>query len=112
MIEQETLFPLAPLVTPATRADDTIQDRFERFHEANGWVYDALVSLARDYISGGRTRLGIGMLFERLRWDYNRSTTGDPFKLSNDYRSRYSRLIMANEHELEGVFATRELTSA
>ena len=33
---------------------------------------------------------------------------GKDFKLNNNYVSRYARLIMAQEADLEGVFETRE----
>ena len=91
----------------------TIAERFDAFHDANPWVYDALVGLARDLVNRGRRRIGIGMLYEVLRWQYYRATTDEAsdFKLSNDYRSRYARLIMDNESDLAGVFELRELTS-
>ena len=92
----------------------TIQARFESFHERNPDVYRELVALARAGVFSGRTKLGIGQLFEVLRW--TRSIAGLPdgresFKLSNDYRSRYSRLIMEQEADLAGIFDTKTLTS-
>ncbi|CAB4180862.1 hypothetical protein UFOVP1056_1 [uncultured Caudovirales phage] len=44
-----------------------------------------------------------------LRWETAMSTTGDDFKLNNNYRSRYARLIMATCPDLTDVFDTREL---
>jgi hypothetical protein len=92
----------------------TIDDAFRAFHAANPWVYDALVELTRDLISRGHVRIGIGMLFEVLRWHWHRATV-DPsseFKLNNSYRSRYARLIMSREEDLAGVFELRRLTAA
>lgn len=89
----------------------TIAEAFAEFHRANPWVYDTLVELARDLVNRGRKRVGIGMLFEVLRWHYQRNTT-DPaadFKLNNNYRSRYARLIMAAEPDLRRAFETRRL---
>ena len=42
-----------------------------------------------------------------------RATTDEHsgFKLNNNYRSRYARLIMEQEADLEGVFQIRELTT-
>jgi hypothetical protein len=90
---------------------ETIQSKFETFHAANPWVYDALVKMARRAKWRGRERLGIGMLAEVLRWDYMLATD-DPssdFKLNNNYRSRYARKIMEEHPELDGMFETREL---
>jgi len=93
---------------------DTIQARFEQFHRLNPDVYAKLVELARTYQRAGYPRVGIGHLTEILRWQ-RRMDTYDPaseFKLSNDYRSRYARHIMANEPDLDGFITTRELRSA
>lgn len=87
----------------------SIQERFEAFHEANPRVYAVLVRLAREAVEHGRPRLGMKHLWEVARWQSWTSTEGDPFKLPNDYTSRYSRLIMANEPDLAGYFETREL---
>lgn len=89
----------------------SIQESFSEFHEANPWVYRDLVKLARDLKNRGRKKIGIGMLFEVLRWNWQ-MTTADPnsdFKLNNNYRSRYSRMIMTQERDLEGIFDVREL---
>ena len=59
----------------------------------------------------GHRHAAIGMLFEVLRWEHGRATEGDQFKLNNNYRSRYARLIMTNHPELNGMFHTRTLTS-
>lgn len=107
------LFDVAPVFVAAAPAD-TIEEAFLNFHQANPWVYRALVQLARDMVRRGRRRIGIGMLFEVLRWQWTLGTV-DPasdFKLNNNYRSRYARLIMATEHDLGDVFETRVLTSA
>lgn len=89
----------------------SLQERFEAFHAANPWVYRRLVEMSRAWKRRGRSRIGIAMLIETLRWQYGMMTTGDEFYLNNSYRSRYSRMIMANEDDLDGFFSTRELRS-
>jgi len=108
--EAPTLFGDEQLVT-LTPASRTIQEAFDEFHALNPWVYEHLVRLARDLRVRGATRIGIGMLFEVLRWQYWRQTEGDAFKLNNNYRSRYARRIMENEPDLAGIFEVRELTT-
>jgi hypothetical protein len=106
------LFPMPfPELHDFSGSSLSIQERFERFHQANPWVYESLRTLSLDLVGRGQTRIGIGMLFEVMRWHYARSTK-DPssdFRLNNDYRSRYSRLLMDNEPELAFVFETRVL---
>ncbi len=85
----------------------TLQERFESFHRINPHVYDALRSLALDLVARGRRRIGIGMVFEVLRWQRMMATSGDPWKLNNTYRAPYARLLMEREPALAGVFETR-----
>ena len=91
----------------------TIDRQFRVFHARNPWVYTELVAMTRDLVSRGHTRVGIGMLFEVLRWQTMRATT-DPasdFRLNNNYRSRYARLIMDTCPDLAGVFETRRIST-
>jgi hypothetical protein len=89
----------------------TISERFDSFHRQNPWVYQALEELTRDEFARGNRRIGIAMLFEVLRWHYGRRTEGDQFRLNNNLRSRYARLLMHNHPEWGEVFTTRHLPS-
>lgn len=100
-------------IEPAERGM-TIQKRFELFHAANPWVYDELLTLCWTMRDRGRRRLGIGMLFEVLRWNWYLQTD-DPtseWKLNNNYRSRYARLIIDEHPRLDGFFELRALKVA
>ena len=79
---------------------------FARFHRENPHVYRLLVKLCRQAQRSGRDRWSINGVFEVLRWSMM-TTTGDDFKLNNDYRADYARLVMAQEPELQGFFETR-----
>lgn len=106
---QPSLWP--ELVEPVHVPGLTLDERFAVFHMLNGHVYDRLRALALELVDHGRTRIGIGMLFEVLRWQQSLDTLGDVWKLNNSYRSRYARLLAANEPRLADVFETRELRS-
>lgn len=96
------------------RRRGTIQERFDTFHHNHPEVYRELVELAWTARRHGRHRIGIGHLFEVLRWQRMIRGLPDPaegVKLNNDYRSRYARLIMAREPGLDGMFETRQLTA-
>lgn len=86
--------------------DDSIPARFERFHAANPQVYDNLVALARQFRDKRRDgKIGIAMLYEVLRWNYYMTVDSEEeYKLSNDFRACYSRLIMEREPDLDGIF--------
>lgn len=97
----------ATLFTEETAAEA----KFREFHADNPQVYAKLVELTREAKSAGRTKIGIGMLFEVLRWHSYISTTDPDYKMNNNYRSRYARLIQQNEPDLAGMFDMRELHS-
>ena len=85
-------------------------DDFMEFHEANPEVYQELRKLSLDLVDHGRERYGIGGLFEVLRWHRAMRTTDDEqedFKLNNNYRALYARLLMLVEPRLRGFFETR-----
>lgn len=96
--------------SPILGEDNSLPARFERFDEANPHVYRALVSLARR-IKGKRptSTIGIGMLYEVLRWRvYMETESDEPYRLSNDFRAFYARKIMREEHDLDGIFQTKK----
>lgn len=108
MTEQLEL-QLQPLIQPVRVEGETIQERFESFHELNPWVYRAFVQLTVDWLLQGHARVGIGMLTEVLRWQYGRQTTGDVFKINNDFRSRYVRKMLDEYPSFREAFETRTL---
>lgn len=89
----------------------TIDFQFKKFHERNPEVYREIVKLARTAKRRGIEKLGIGMIFEVLRWRKLLDTTADRFKLSNNFRSRYARLVMEQEPDLQHIFDIRHIDS-
>jgi hypothetical protein len=88
--------------------DATIADRFEDFHRDNPRVYNTLVRLAREWVkTTGHGKLGIATLYERARWDIALETRSADYKLNNDFRAYYARLIMRRERDLDGLFDLR-----
>jgi hypothetical protein len=83
-------------------------NEFCTFHSTNPHVYERLVEYARQVQRAGYTSYGIGALWERLRWYFD-IETADPnsaFKLNNNYRAYYARLLML-EPGLSGLFHLR-----
>lgn len=108
--------PAAPPGERRMTSDEaaSIDARFQAFHAANPHVYERLVAMALQLRRRGHQRLGIGMLWEVLRWR-QMLETDDPasgFKLNDHFRSRYARLIMEQEAELAGAFELRPLRAA
>lgn len=105
-IEQPSLFD-------AQEREASIQAKFEKFHADHPEVYDELLGLARQMYAAGRKKIGIGMLWEVLRWHRTLRGVEDDtgYKLNNNYRSRYVRLMIEREPEFDGFFELRRLSS-
>jgi len=95
-----------PLVQP-DGTEETIEERFLRFHEANPHVYDTIVKIALDLKVRGFRTSSINLIFERMRWLYAIKTQGEQYRLNNTYRAHYARMVMREHAELEGFFKTR-----
>jgi hypothetical protein len=90
-----------PNPTPAELA-------FWRFHRANPHVLVLLTTLLQEARTKGK-RVGIRLLWERLRWALEVETVrGDEEpKLNDHYPPYYARLLMAQDPELQGYFEVR-----
>lgn len=89
-----------------------LDEKFWDYHQNNPWIYDELVRLARQAKKAGKNKIGIKMIWETMRWKrFIESKDPEKFKLNNNFPSRYARLIMQNEKDLEGIFDVRKLRS-
>jgi hypothetical protein len=111
MEEQLPLLNLQPIVKPTYEPEMTLRQRWWSFHCQNLGVYDALRLLALDLKRRGFRKVGVALLFERLRWEYFLQTRGDAYKLNNSFRALYARFLMSREPELRNFFETRRQPS-
>ena len=88
--------------------DLTIEERFELFHRHNPQVASALKKMAFGLREKGVKRFGMKALFEVLRYQSALTTSGDPYKLNNNFTAFYDRLLMERHPELDGFFLLRE----
>ncbi|MFF8769051.1 hypothetical protein [Kitasatospora sp. NPDC015120] len=88
----------------------TIQERFEQFHDLNPWVLTELERLTAECIEARFSKISLGMLFELVRYSYGRATlSADDFRLNNDFRSRYARLLIERHPEWGSHIEVRAL---
>jgi hypothetical protein len=99
------------LFDPITKRRLTLQERFDRWVDANPNLIELFLQYAREAQSVGRERYGIGALAERVRWNVVIEKRGEEFALNNDYRSRLARLLVKRDPNLAGLFEFRKLTS-
>jgi hypothetical protein len=100
---------MAPLVEapPDEARDGTIAERALRFHARNPHVYRFAVRVARYIKARGVRRYSINAVWEIMRFK-RLETVGDVYRLNNNHRAFYARLIMARESDLREFFAVRE----
>jgi hypothetical protein len=100
----------------ATLFDDsgrTIQERFESFHERHPEVYAEIVRLSRQVKSKGYDRYSIDAIIQRVRWHFQfERDAGSDFRLNDHFSSRYARLVMEYEPDLDGFFEVRRLKAS
>jgi len=88
---------------------DPIDAQFVEFHHNNPHIYRQLVELAYVWKNAGHDICSIDLLINKLRWEIGVSSKGNQFAISNNFASRYSRLIEANEPGLANFFTKRTL---
>lgn len=96
-----------PLFVPQSK----LEQAFWQFHLDNPRIYDLLVTFARRYREqhGADAVIGVDLLFERVRWELAIETADAlGFKLNNNHRAFYARLIMDNNEDLRDVFRLRK----
>ena len=84
----------------------SLRSAFEEFHRLNPHVYQELKKLALDWLNSGHDMGSINMFFEVLRYRRGLHTTGDEFKLPNNHRAFYARVLMTECTELRWFFRT------
>ncbi len=88
---------------------DDERERVRKYHEYrrdNPRVERLFEEYAKIAHAAGRSKIGVRLVWERIRWDEFLNTDSDP-KMPNDFAAFYSRLIMRDNPELEGLFETR-----
>lgn len=84
-----------------------IVENFWEYHKQNPHVFELFVRFTRELQRAGRAHYGIGAITERIRWHLGVETQGEDFKMANNHRSCYARLLMATFPEFENFFETR-----
>jgi len=87
---------------------DRIAIKFAEFHEDHPWVYTRLKELALNLRRSGVRHYGISGLYETLRYEASmKSKDEEGFKLNNNFRALYARMLAQNEPGLAEFFKFR-----
>ena len=75
-----------------------------QFHQENPKVYDLVKRFATEAKNGNRQRFGIAMIWERMRWYVAFETNDKTYKLNNNHKAFYARMLMIDDSYFIGVF--------
>lgn len=70
---------------------------FKKFHRDNPHVYPLFKKFSYEARTSGRKHFGIAFICERIRWYIEIETKGDSFKVNNNHKSCYARLLMIED---------------
>jgi hypothetical protein len=87
----------------------SLKQKWWKWHKENPHVYRLFEHFTRQAIGKGHRNLSAWLIVNRIRWETSIETTGDDFKISNDYVALYARLFMAKNPEYEGFFRTKRM---
>lgn len=95
-------------------ANESIQQRFDRFDQAHPEIYAEFCVIARNLFQCGRRHYGSKAILEVIR--YHRALQiqdeQEVFKINNNYSSRYARKLASEDERFANFFELRELRSA
>lgn len=95
------------LLAKLARSPRSIDERFAKFHGENPHVWQMFVRFAFELIARGRKRYSADAIAHRIRWEMAFATTGEDFKLNNDYSQAYARLFAEAYPEHRDFFEMR-----
>ena len=102
--------PAHPYYIPRSYKHDTA---FRKNHDERPEIYDDICSELRKWKNEyGLKSVGIAFIWERLRQRYIiKKIRGSDFKLNNNFKGAYARVVMNNEPDLVGFITLRDLRS-
>ena len=81
--------------------------RFFDFHDQNPHVYNLVKKYALEAKTASRSRFGIAMIWERMRWYVTIETNDRFFKLNNNHKACYARMLMIDDEFFMNMFQRR-----
>ncbi len=75
----------------------------------NPHVWDLFEQFTFQAINKGHKHCSAWLVVNRIRWETTIETTGNDFKISNDFIAHYARYFMALHPQHEGFFKTKQL---
>lgn len=82
--------------------------KFLGYHAQNPDIYVLFKKFSFELLEAGRKHYSAQAIVERIRWHYAIDRSGsDDFKINNNYRPCYARLLILENPIFEGFFELR-----
>ena len=81
---------------------------FNEWHADNPHVYAFYKYFTFQAIKSGRPHYSSDAICHRIRWHTEIETTGEDWKMNNNYAAFYARKFMADYPQHKGFFRTRK----
>jgi hypothetical protein len=79
------------------------------WHKSNPQVWLLFERFALEAVARGRSKISHWLIINRIRWETAITTTGNDFKISNDFIAFYARLWKALHPEHADLFNTKQM---
>jgi len=87
----------------------TQKQQWWEWHKENPHVYEMFERFALEAYNTGRENFSHWLIMNRIRWETAIVTTGDDFKIRNDFIAYYARLFMVHHPQCRGFFRTKKM---
>lgn len=91
--------------------DNTKQTLFEIFHRQNPRVYRLFKKFSLALIEAGHNKIGSKQIVERIRYESAIRTTGNDYKINNNFTCYYSRRFIREFPQHTERFTFRKLVT-
>ena len=88
--------------------DAGLLTKFEKYHKENPEVFIGFTRLAIKMKQTGRSKYSHVSIIEALRWTSDLKG-GKPFKINNDYKALYARLMIHHWPHFKDFFSLRKM---
>ncbi len=87
----------------------SIDEAFRDFHKANPQIYSWFKKYFFHLERKGKKKISGKLIIERVRWEAFVKTTGEDFRINNNFTSRYVRLFIREFPQYSNYFELRTI---
>jgi hypothetical protein len=85
------------------------QAEFEKWHKDNPVIWKYFERFSLEAVAKNRKKISHWLIINRIRWEVYVLTTGEDFKISNDFIAFYARLWRKHHPEHKDLFNIKKM---